>query len=145
MPIKLGIIGLSASPTAWASTAHIIPLRNHPSLSSDYKLVALATSSLPSAVASAQKWDLPASKAYPSATALAADPDVDLVVVSVKLPLHRDVALPALRAGKDVFVEWPLAIGDEIEELLLAAKEGGGRTVVGLQARCSPVILKVNE
>ena len=70
---------------------------------------------------------------------------MDLVVVSVKLPLHRDVALPALRAGKDVFVEWPLAIGDEIEELLLAAKEGGGRTVVGLQARCSPVILKVNE
>lgn len=44
-----------------------------------------------------------------------------------------------------MFVEWPLAIGDEIEELLLAAEGGGGRTVVGLQARCSPVILKVNE
>lgn len=44
-----------------------------------------------------------------------------------------------------MFVEWPLAIGDEIEELLLAAEGGGGQAVVGLQARCSPVILKVNE
>jgi predicted dehydrogenase len=41
-------------------------------------------------------------------------------------------------------VEWPLANGQaDIEERVQAAKEGGGRTVMGLQARCSPVIQKV--
>jgi predicted dehydrogenase len=49
-----------------------------------------------------------------------------------------------LKAGKDVFVEWPLANGeDEAHELVKAAKEGGCRTIVGLQLRCSPAVLKV--
>jgi hypothetical protein len=73
-----------------------------------------------------------------------ADPNIDLVVVGVKVPLHKQLALPALKAGKDVFVEWPLVTGeDEAQELVREAKEGGGRTIVGLQLRCSLTILKV--
>jgi predicted dehydrogenase len=65
------------------------------------------------------------------------------VVVGVKVPLHNELALPALMAGKDVFVEFPLANGaEEAQELVNAAKEGRCRTIVGLQAICSPVILK---
>jgi predicted dehydrogenase len=89
---------------------------------------------------------LPSEKGYSSAADIAADPDIDLVVVGVKVPLHKELVLPALMAGKDVFVEWPLANGAaEARELVNAAKEGGCRTIVGLQARCSPVILKVCE
>ncbi len=144
MVIRLGIIGLSASPTSWTSAAHIGPLTSQPALKSKYKLTALATSSPETAIASANKWGLPLEKAYSTPEQIAADPDVDLVVVGVKLPMHRDLALPSLRAGKDVLVEWPLAHGEAVvEELLQAAREGGGRTVVGLQARCSPVVLKV--
>lgn len=141
MPIRLGVIGLSADPISWTSTAHIAPLQGN--LSSKYKVTALSTSSPETAALAAEKWGLPKDKAYSSAEDIAKDPDVDLVVVGVKLPFHRDLALPALRAGKDVFVEWPLAIGDEIDELVQAAKVGGGRTVMGLQARTSPVIQKV--
>jgi predicted dehydrogenase len=141
MPIRVGIIGLSADEDAWTSLSHIVPLRNN--LSSEYTVTALATSSSKTAAAAAAKWGLPANKAYSSAQEIAQDPDVDLVVVGVKLPLHKELALPALRAGKDVFVEWPLANGEaDIEELVQAAKEGGGRTVMGLQARTSPVIQK---
>jgi predicted dehydrogenase len=144
MPIRVGIIGLSADPAAWTSAAHIAPLRASPDLSSKFTLTALSTSSQETAVLAAEKWGLPANKAYSSADAIATDREVDLVIVGVKLPAHRDLALPALKAGKDVFVEWPLALGQaEIEELVQAAKEGGGRTFVGLQARSSPVILKV--
>jgi predicted dehydrogenase len=142
MPIRVGIIGLSAQQGACTSSAHIGPLRAN--LSAECTVTALATSSPASAAAAAKQWGLPANKAYSSAEAIANDPDVDLVVVGVKLPVHKELALPALKAGKDVFVEWPLAIGQEdIEELVQAAKEGGGRTVMGLQARCSPVIQKV--
>jgi predicted dehydrogenase len=144
MPIRVGVIGLSANPAAWTSAAHIVPLRANPDLASKYSLTALSTSSPETADLAAEKYGLPANKAYSSADAIAGDPEVDLVVVGVKLPAHRDAALPALKAGKDVFVEWPLALGEaEVEELVQAAKEGGGRTCVGLQARSSSVILKV--
>lgn len=65
---------------------------------------------------------MPKAKAYSSAEYIAKDPDVDLVVISVKLPFHRDLALPALKAGKDVFVEWPLAIGEGIDQVVQAAR-----------------------
>ena len=51
----------------------------------------------------------------------------------MKVPLHNELALPALMAGKDVFVEFPLANGaEEAQELVNAAKEGRCRTIVGL-------------
>lgn len=145
MPIKLGIIGLSTNVNAWTSAAHIVPLRTNPNLSSRYTVTALATSTPITAAAAAEKWGLPSNKAYSSAEDIASDTDVDLIVVGVKLPLHKELTLPALRAGKDVFVEWPLANGEEnVQELVKAAKEGVSRTIVGLQLRCSPAILKVS-
>jgi predicted dehydrogenase len=144
MPIKLGIIGLSTNANSWISASHIVPLRAHQNLSAKYTVVALATSTQTTAAAAAKKWGLPSEKGYSSAAYIAADPDIDLVVVGVKVPLHKELSLPALMAGKDVFVEWPQANGaTEAQELVNAAREGGCRTVVGLQARCSLVILKV--
>lgn len=144
MPIKFGIIGLSTKDNSWTSAAHIVPLRTRPSLSANFTLTALATSTPTTAAAAAKKWGLPFEKAYSSAADIAADVDVDLVVVGVKVSLHKELILPALKEGKDVFVEWPLANGiDEAQELVEAAKEGGSRTIVGLQARCSPALLKV--
>jgi predicted dehydrogenase len=110
MTIRVGIIGLSADSTAWVSRAHITPLQRHP-LSSKYTLTAVAASSPETAADSARKWGLPPDKAYSWPEAIASDPDVDLVVVGVNLPMHRELVLPALRARKDVLVEWPLANG----------------------------------
>ena len=41
-------------------------------------------------------------------TDLAADPDVQLVVCSIRVDKHYTVCKAALAAGKDVFSEWPL-------------------------------------
>ena len=61
-----------------------------------------------------------------------------------KLPMHKQLALPALHAKKDVFVEWPLGNGlAEAEELAALAKKQGVKTVVGLQGRLQPPIVKV--
>lgn len=127
----------------WTTSAHAGPLLGE-TFSSKYKITALSTTSKESALESAKRWGVAPEKAYTSAEDIAADPDVDMVVVGVKLPHHRDAALPALKAGKDVFVEWPLATDlQQIKELQEAAKIGGGRTVMGLQARTSPTLLKV--
>lgn len=40
------------------------------------------------------------------------DPDVDLVVIATRHHLHTELALQGLQAGKNVFVEKPLAIND---------------------------------
>lgn len=54
--------------------------------------------------------------------------------------------MPAVKSGKDVYVEWPLASNlQQAEELLAAAKQSGSKTIVGLQARPSPITQKVKE
>jgi predicted dehydrogenase len=142
MVIRIGMIGLSASDDAWSVMAHVKPLLQEPLLS-QYKITAIATSSVESSAASAKRWGVPVDKAYVTAEDIANDPDVDLVVVNVKLPHHRDLAMPVLKVGKDVFVEWPLATTlDEVAELQAAARKSGARTFVGLQARTAPFIQK---
>lgn len=54
--------------------------------------------------------------------------------------------MPALKAGKDVFVEWPLASNLALaEEMLSTAQKSGSKTIVGLQGRCSPITQKVKD
>jgi predicted dehydrogenase len=85
-------------------------------------------------------------KAYGSSEDLSKDETVDMVVVSVRIGKHYELAKPALEAGKDVFVEWPLgATLTEAEELATLAKEKGVKTMVGLQSRASALVVKLRE
>jgi predicted dehydrogenase len=62
------------------------------------------------------------------------------------VPEHYKLIRPAIEAGKDIFSEWPLARNlPEAEELVRMAKEKDIKTVVGLQARQNPSILKAKE
>ena len=83
-PIGVGLIGLSADPSAWATSAHSSPLKSAP-LNEKFKLVAVGTSSPETAKKAAEAHGVSADKAYSSAEAIANDKDVDLVVVSVKV------------------------------------------------------------
>jgi predicted dehydrogenase len=72
---------------------------------------------------------------------LLARPDIDLVVVSVRVPEHRCVVEAALRAGKAVLCEWPLARDLAEAEALAAVAEAAARPCfVDLQARSSPAV-----
>ena len=53
--------------------------------------------------------------------------------------------MPALHAKKDVFVEWPLGSNlQEAEDMAAIAKKQGVKTIVGLQARLHPIVLKAS-
>jgi predicted dehydrogenase len=129
------------SCSSWASRSHLPYLQQ----SSLYKISALQNSSQASAEASAKKNALDVAT-YGDPAALAKDLNVDIVAVSVNVPEHYDLIRPALEANKDVFCEWPLARNlAEAEEVTKLAKEKGVRTMVGLQARQNPSILKAKE
>ncbi|KFY49367.1 hypothetical protein V495_00609 [Pseudogymnoascus sp. VKM F-4514 (FW-929)] len=140
--INVGVIGLSAS--GWASFRHAEALSN-PAVQEHVKLVAVATSNAQSATAASEKYHVTA-YGEDGPAKLIKDPNVDLVVVAVKVPLHAAIIEQAIEEGKNIFSEWPLApTVVEAEKLALAAKAKGIRTVVGLQTRYTPSILKVEE
>ena len=132
---RVGIVGLSPG-RGWAATAHIPALR---ALSEVFELAGVANTSLASAQAAAAAFDIP--RAFESAAALAASPDIDIVVVTVKVQHHKEVVTAALQAGKSVYSEWPLGNGLE-ETIALAelAREKKALAVVGAQAIASPEV-----
>jgi len=77
---------------------------------------------------------------------MAERPDVDLVVVTVKLPQHRALVTAALNAGKMVYCEWPLGVDlTEARGLADMSATAGVRSFVGLQARAAPAIRYVRD
>lgn len=127
---------------SWASRSHLGYLSQTP----HYKITALQNSSKASADAAAKEYSLDNVATYDNPAAIASDPNVDIIAVSVNVPEHYGLIRPALEAGKDVFSEWPLARnGAEAEELVQLARKKGVRTLIGLQARQNPSIVKAKE
>ncbi|KAF5253596.1 hypothetical protein FANTH_1523 [Fusarium anthophilum] len=146
-PIRTAIIGLSSSAkTSWASNTHLQYLTS-PLGRSKYQIVALQNSSLQAAKNAIAHYNLPPkTKAYGTPEDLAADKDVELVVVATRVDVHYSSALPSLKSGKDLYVEWPLAQDvTHARELVDAAREKGVKTIVGLQGRYAPPIKKLRE
>lgn len=132
MTIRVGVVGLSATGS-WALYGHLPALR----AAEGFEIRAVATSSPESARAAAEAYGVPL--AFSRVEDLARCDEVDLVVVAVKVPHHRELVLEALAADKPVLCEWPLANGvAEAEELTRAAE--GKRAYVGLQGTAAPAV-----
>ncbi|MFD3581274.1 Gfo/Idh/MocA family protein [Streptomyces sp. NPDC058683] len=131
-PIRVGLVGLSASG-GWAAIAHVPALAGLDGC----ELRALSASSAESAHAAGEKYAVPLS--FGSAEELARSDEVDLVVVTVRVPQHLELIRPALEAGKTVFSEWPLGADlAQAEVMADLAQRRGLLTAVGLQARSAP-------
>lgn len=68
---------------------------------------------------------------------LANDKSVDLVACTVRVDWHYKTIIPAIKAGKNMLVEWPLGKNlQEVEELLKLSKEYNMKlAAVGCQGR----------
>ncbi|MGI8497992.1 MAG: bi-domain-containing oxidoreductase [Gemmatimonadaceae bacterium] len=68
-----------------------------------------------------------------------ADPEIDAVVIASRNPDHAPQSLGALRAGKHVFVEKPMALTEaECRALCEAERQSGRNLVVGFNRRFAP-------
>lgn len=115
--IGVGIVGMGRS--GWE--LHAAPLSKMP----EYEVVAVCDQSQARLDEAVKAFG---AKPYTDADALIASPEVDLVVVSVPGHLHAKVSIAAMRAGKDVVVEKPMANSlAEVDSMLAAAKETGRR------------------
>ncbi|KAF2813917.1 NAD-P-binding protein [Mytilinidion resinicola] len=146
--IRVALIGLNApyagTPTGvnWTANAHLPYLRD----SSKYELVALQNSSAERAAKSikAHGLDPKKVKAYGTPEEVANDPNIDLVVSSIRVDRHAGSLIPSIKAGKDVYVEWPVEANYSIaKELTDLAKAHNVRNVVGIQGSFSPIATKI--
>lgn len=77
---------------------------------------------------------------------LIANPEVDLVIITTRHDLHAPMAMDALCAGKDVFVEKPMAMNTEqLQELTATIDTRGRFYMVGFNRRFSPHITQLRH
>ena len=140
--IRVGIVGATVTPggSGWGANAHVPALHALP----EYELKAVCTAHEATAKASAEKYG--AELAFHKMDDMVAHPDIDLIVVCVRVPGHYDLVMKSLRAGKPTFCEWPLGANlKEAEEMAGLARERSLRTIVGLQARSDPTVMYAGE
>ncbi len=141
-PIRAGIVGATVTTggSGWGANAHVPALKSLP----EYEVKAVCTAHEDTAEASRQAFG--AELAFHDMAAMATHPEIDLVVVSVRVPLHFALSAIALEAGKPVFCEWPLGANlQEAVELARLARERSLPTAVGLQARSDPTVMFARE
>lgn len=74
------------------------------------------------------------------------DPEVDLVLITTRHNLHAAMVIEALNAGKNVFVEKPLALNvEELNQIIQAQQQSGKALTVGFNRRFSPHIEQIKK
>ncbi|HJB27755.1 MAG TPA: Gfo/Idh/MocA family oxidoreductase [Candidatus Blautia faecavium] len=75
-----------------------------------------------------------------------ADPQVDVIHVLTPNPLHYEMTMEALKAGKHVYCEKPMALKySECLEMIEQAKKSGKKLTTGTQWRYNPAPMKMKE
>ncbi|WP_070000540.1 Gfo/Idh/MocA family protein [Cellulosilyticum sp. I15G10I2] len=132
--LGVGIIGASANGS-WASMSHIPALQSLEC----FEVTAVGTSSIESAKKSSEMYHI--ANYFADPYELAMHPDVDIVIIAVKVPYHYELIQKVLKAGKHVYSEFPLtSTTEQAVSLLNLAKQKGIRHTLGLQARSNPTM-----
>jgi predicted dehydrogenase/threonine dehydrogenase-like Zn-dependent dehydrogenase len=74
------------------------------------------------------------------------DPGIDLVLITTRHDKHAPMVAESLAAGKNVFVEKPLALNNEqLQEIITAFKQSNNTLTVGFNRRFSPHSIKIKS
>jgi predicted dehydrogenase len=140
--IRVGIVGATVTQggSGWGANAHVPALKALPG----YELSAVCTSHEDTAKASVAAFG--ARRGFHRFSDMTASPDVDLIVVCVRVPGHKELVMAGLQAGKAMFCEWPLgATLAEAQEMAGLARQRSLKSIVGLQARSDPAVLYARD
>jgi predicted dehydrogenase len=104
----------------------------------------VANSSLESGLAAAAECNI--SRAFTNVQQMTQCDEVDVIVVTVKVPGHWSILQEAIQAGKHVYCEWPLGVDlAQAQALAQLADDRGVKAVIGTQARVTPAMRKLRE
>lgn len=140
--IRVGIVGATVTPggSGWGANAHVPALQ----ALSGYELKAVCTAHEETAKASAEAFG--AALAFHDMKEMVAHPDIDLIAVVVRVPLHKQLVMAAIEANKPVCCEWPLGADlADATEMADGAKAAGLPTLVGLQAQSDPAVMYARD
>ncbi|MCE5321838.1 Gfo/Idh/MocA family oxidoreductase [bacterium] len=85
-------------------------------------------------------------KFYTKYNDLFADPDVDIVSIATPPYTHKELAIQAMKSGKHVLIEKPLALSEEDGEAIKqAAQETGCVATVDFVLRYNPIVELLHE
>lgn len=85
-------------------------------------------------------------KAYDTPEELLADPEIDAVSVCAANYAHAELSIMAMKAGKDVLCEKPMAITlEQCEEMIKVSKETGKRLLIAQNQRFNAAHVKAKE
>jgi len=133
--LRWGVIGASDIASDWVKCLHEVP---------GAEVKAVAARSLEKATQWAAKHNV--GHVHRSYEELFQDPDIDIVYISTITETHRDLTLQAIRAGKHVLCEKPLA--DSLlaaEEMYKAAEAKGVTLFEGMWTRFFPAMDKARQ
>jgi predicted dehydrogenase/threonine dehydrogenase-like Zn-dependent dehydrogenase len=135
--VRVGFVGAGNY-----ATSMLLP---HLSENPRVRLVSVATTRSLSAVNAQYKFGF--ENVGTDTEAVLADPSLDAVFVVTRHQSHADLVCRALRAGKAVFVEKPLALSEEQVAQVLAtvAETGNDRVMVGFNRRFAPLFVHLRE
>lgn len=129
-PVRVGIIGAN-----YGAGTHIPAYRHVHGI----EVVAVCTSRRATAERAAAEHRIP--HAFWNYEDMTASPDVDLVDIATRPRLHHPMAMAALRNGKHVLCEAPLALDTrEGQEMAETARAQGVVAVVDMQSRYAPAL-----
>jgi len=133
--LRLGVIGTGAI----SQVVHVPIFAER----EDVELLALADADIHKAEAMSKRFGVPM---VLGADELIRHPDLQAVVICTPNALHEEMAIAALEAGKDVFVERPLATTSEGAQRVLDVAERTGRVlVVGMPHRFRPGVVALRS
>lgn len=134
-PIRWGIIGTGNIAKIFA--------RDMP-LAEGAELAAVGSRSQESADAFGDMFNVP--KCYNSYEGIINDPDIDVVYVATPHPMHHDITIKLLNAGKNVLCEKPMAMNvAETREMIEAARANNRFLMEAFWTRFRPAMVKVRE
>lgn len=135
-PIRIGILGAAAIvPMALTNIAHSVR---------DVQVLAIAARDPKRAQRFAKKYGI--ARVHPTYTALLADRDIDAIYNPLPNSLHAEWTIRALKAGKHVLCEKPIASNAvEAEEMAGVARETGLVLSEAFAYRYYPLMQRVKQ
>ena len=140
--IRIAVVGAGA----FAKSMHLPTLN---ALADRYHIQAVASRTGPNALAIAKQYG--ANYATTDYSQVLKDHDVDAVLIATRHHMHATMVLEALKAGKHVFVEKPLALTqaelDQIKQFFEATSAGSDAPVLmtGFNRRFSCYVRKMHD